>query len=865
MSLRTPKRQQALSSCETNLFSTNGESKVLTGSKSTVTTESSSLENNSLQLPADDRTEHSPELTESKLHKALEDANQRNATANAELAKSDAVILELRSYIRQLKRQVEQVQKEKEAKEEMGQKLKVDVEESASETRERCMREEIQKEGEKLKQLDDSKLQVDEHPKDQILGELQVQLDRAHAQILTANVVRKELEDTLEAEQYTWELRVQDQERQIIFLHQECKKLKEDLEECRLQCREAESGWSEEITTIKNQLGHKDENLHGKLRTLEKEREELQRCLDEAMKELEAVDQELRQNSSTSGPLQHLHHWVLERSERGEEEIPVDANLLVQSIKDTIEATPDHLVRVAELETQLSVFRGDLIAREQSSAELRASLKEAVALLKPLQDAVAKADNEKKELEIKLRSLQKLHEHERIPSMVNPAYSSPPTLQMVQSIESPVRTMPSGEEQQERSARDKRDNAQIKLQRMLSDAHTRFEGIQKNNFSMIDENETLRTTVQRLEKELEDAKPMKEEHNPKRNMASEIREAAIEQLEQDVKGYSQQLSRKEKEFRELEQELRLAREKANNISNKHHDLELQVEKMKQEIIQKDEMEQELMGLKKNLSSKTKDERLLKLSLQEALSLVKPLQTHLHTAIQEKKVLKKELKHLTLSKTFDRSLDFSQSAASDERTTDFEGIISRSEQENPNFRRNQSKLEEKLVEMKSRTRVTEEKLTSATSENEELSNYIREKEQLEQEMLEELLILRKKLQKSEQELDNAKYIATSALVKVEELTMAKMSDEIVGNKGNGKNQNNPAVIQRLNNGLISIQKDVVSANELNETREESIQERDRTLERMVEEHGSSPSTTYSGGSQNLPSNAAHRQKGVSWVN
>ena len=54
------------------------------------------------------------------------------------------------------------------------------------------------------------------------VGELQVQLDRAHAQILTADMVRKELEDTLEAEQYTWELRVQDQERQIQELQQDC-------------------------------------------------------------------------------------------------------------------------------------------------------------------------------------------------------------------------------------------------------------------------------------------------------------------------------------------------------------------------------------------------------------------------------------------------------------------------------------------------------------------------------------------------------------------------------------------------------------------------------------------------------------------
>jgi DNA-binding transcriptional MerR regulator len=46
--------------------------------------------------------------------------------------------------------------------------------------------------------------------------------------------------------------------------------------------------------------------------------------------------------------------------------------------------------QVAELEAQLSTYRGDLHAREER-AELRASLKEAVRCLKPLQDAVGKA------------------------------------------------------------------------------------------------------------------------------------------------------------------------------------------------------------------------------------------------------------------------------------------------------------------------------------------------------------------------------------------------------------------------------------------------------------------------------------------
>jgi hypothetical protein len=55
--------------------------------------------------------------------------------------------------------------------------------------------------------------------KDEMIVQLQHQLQCAQSQINTADLIRKELEDTIEAEQYTWELRVQDLERETTALN----------------------------------------------------------------------------------------------------------------------------------------------------------------------------------------------------------------------------------------------------------------------------------------------------------------------------------------------------------------------------------------------------------------------------------------------------------------------------------------------------------------------------------------------------------------------------------------------------------------------------------------------------------------------
>jgi len=84
-----------------------------------------------------------------------------------------------------------------------------------------------------------------------------------------------------------------------------------------------------------------------------------------------------------------------------------------------------------------------------------------------------------------------------------------------------------------------------------------------------------------------------------------------------------------------------------------------------------------------------------------------------------------------------------------------------------------RLKEEIVELKSRYEVTQSRLEDSYVENHTLIEKLREKEAADKSATEELRILRAKLKRSEEDLENAKYIATSALVKVEQMTMANV--------------------------------------------------------------------------------------------
>mmetsp|Transcript_6066 Transcript_6066/g.8742 ORF Transcript_6066/g.8742 Transcript_6066/m.8742 type:complete len:108 (+) Transcript_6066:381-704(+) len=92
------------------------------------------------------------------------------------------------------------------------------------------------------------------------------------------------------------------------------------------------------------------------------------------------------------------------------------------------------------------------------------------------------------------------------------------------------------------------------------------------------------------------------------------------------------------------------------------------------------------------------------------------------------------------------------------------------------------------------------------------------------MIDEINVLRQRLENSEHELENAKYIATSALMKVEELTMASIN-------GGGESTESGEVHQ-LRSHVEALEREVRTARELNESLEESVNERDRILHALA---------------------------------
>ena len=730
------------------------------------------------------------EATVLKLRQSLEQAETHEASAQAALAKSEATVLELKSTARQLRRQLEQAQQQQQA----ANNRTADQE-----------------------QRDSSPWEQDVS-NDTRIADLQVQLDRAHAQILTADMVRKELEDTLEAEQYTWDLRVQDQERQIEELQDECRALAEDLEQCRMQWKEAEDKWQKD--------GGSD-TLRERVEQLEHERGELQGCLDEALKELEAVDQELQGDSGAElraenerlramlkedrehllEPLQHMYRLVMETN-GGDHRPPEDELEIIQEIQKHLEDHPngdgdlaETRRQVRELESQISVYRGDLQAREESSAELRASLKEAVALLKPLQDAVAKADKEKATLREQIKSLQSegvsargadlatlraslakkddeidglKQEIESLEIQLSQAKLAAATSVVATQRDVSDRNMHESVQKTRDELKAKRA-AEKTLKQLLQDAQTRFNTLHQQSQEVEAMNSELQSRLKSAEQQLV-IQPSTDTDNDR---SIEFRERTM--LENEIKELRGQLAEKDLEIKNIQEE------KESQGGNRLKETEAQVDRLETKLSVKND----------EIRARKESERALNRSLKEALNLLRPLQTHLEEAEKEKRALSRELQAL---KTGGRSTLSAPVSEDSDSLRELRETVRQLERENTQLhdaledmsqsinasqisgmtglsQKNEGRLREEIVELKSRYEVTQDRLNDSYVENRSLSDALKTREQEEHKMSEEVRALKEKLKQTQAELENAKFIASTALMDKESRSSVPQDREV----------------------------------------------------------------------------------------
>ena len=800
-----------------------------------------------------------------QLREDLQAAMSRDASAKATLSKSDAIILDLRSGQRQLKRQLDLLQEERnEMNKELQKAKQIGVGKSSSsngkqEEQIKSLQAHIdnitkqlemsqRKNQQQQKELTDSahdREVLKDNSKNGKVGELQVELDRAHAQILTADMVRKELEDTLEAEQYTWELRVQDQERQITKLQQECDTLAQDLDQCRSQWKEAEVGWNQELNELKEELvqarkglqqqsengGNKNaaqSDLYKKINQLETERAELQSCLDEALKELEAVDEELKTDSNNKGraasgnnaqiteSLKHLLRWIYQEGPTetrvGHQHLSsLDNNpqqiisLVQKALEDWLEATSqggnvagfpsgargqDQQATIHKLNNQVSIYEQELNNREEASAELRESLKEAVSLLKPLQDAVAQTEEEKSGMQRQLQDLEKDRQSSQ-EAISQQSQKINLLEEHVSGLEEQLR-----EEKRFSAARESLLKAQAQKSNAMRNSPTKAEDDSLANIKKArEELRRKRETESNLQKLLKDAQSRfntLQDRNEDMNARNRELQGQIEKL--GTNGEEQQieqangtlLAHKDEEIRILRLELERMRITAENQSSMNASAE-----------KTSAMEEELDYMRRDVAQREHVNRVLNKSLKEALGLLKPLQTHLEEAESEKTQISAELRNLRkrfreLQMGDDHSRSTHTAGAADisveliKVRDELEETVRQLALENsqlhdvlddmtddgrqPNM---EAKLRQKIVELNSRYEVTQNKLENAQVENHAIVQALRQKEREDKERQKDMTLLHEELRRTETELINAKRIAQSALVKVEEMTMSSI--------------------------------------------------------------------------------------------
>mmetsp|Transcript_5068 Transcript_5068/g.12436 ORF Transcript_5068/g.12436 Transcript_5068/m.12436 type:complete len:928 (-) Transcript_5068:180-2963(-) len=830
------------------------------------------------------------------LRQQLEEATARDASARAALTKSDAVILDLRSNQRQLKKQLELLQDERSqinkelqsAKEEIASAKGGDASGSNAQRRIESLQVHIRditqqlenshKRQQEQQQEINSSIHSRSSIKDGHVGELQVQLDRAHAQILTADMVRKELEDTLEAEQYTWELRIQDQERQITKLQGECDTLVKDLEQCRSQWKEAEVGWNEELNELRSDLdrtqrqlqqqresneennenNHQNNELFEKIHKLESERAELQSCLDEALKELEAVDAELQVEGSlnkaqngagaqTIESLKHLLRWIYQegptetRLGHGQlSSLGNDSQKIISMIQEALERWLEKNTRavggqnarsgagndlqnratIDKLNSQIAVFESELKSRDDVNTELRESLKEAVSLLKPLQDAVSQAEVEKNDMERVLKDFEKdrkssqdaqsrhsfqidslkeeitelqerLEEEKRLATVresvlkaqvqtAPSSFTSDTSLNLSNDDSESLMSIKRTREELRRK-RESEGN----LQKLLKDAQSRFT-------SLHDQNEDISARNRELEGQIRKFGSGSGSDNGQNNEEEEVRTQLVETI-----------AEKDEEIRRL----RLDMEEMRKATQNQFGQNISYRRISS-------LEEELAAVRGDVAQREQANKLLNKSLKEALGLLKPLQLHLEEAENEKseiarelRNLKKRFRQLQMGELDDQSRSTITGVESSFELSkvkeELEETIRQLELENSELhdaledlaedgrqQNNEAKVRQRLVELNSRYEVTQNKLEDAHVENHALVKALKQKEIEEVKRKSDMIQLEGKLHKAESELVNAKKIAQSALVKVEELTMTNVQQlsvnrDTVDNGGNAK--------------------------------------------------------------------------------
>jgi len=508
--------------------------------------------------------------------------------------------------------------------------------------------------------------------------------------------------------------------------------------------------------------------------------------------------------------------------------------------------------RATSLQQQLSSANDSARTREESNADLRNSLKEAVSLLKPLKEHVAQAESQKEDLRKELaRSKQRIDDLEKqvASQTAGPTKESPSTStdlrlrqkeEEVERLQKEVKDMNEAlfdtrlelSDAQQRLARSSPPGAASRGISDESSTSSSRPAAQASNQSTNQESDAnIRIQLQRAQIDLNDKRRAEEELKQQLQALTHDHEELI-RLRQTLQDAEQKLQTKDDEITRIREQLRqtqiclddltgtndapddINRLSANEAKKRLGAAQFRVSQLEEELAHLNEeldtttcaemmlkqtsakLEADLLEMSSDLEAKKETERTLNKSLKEAVDILKPLQGHVMTVEKEKAALLQRLKTTEsrieeLESSSARGLPSPPPPPPPGRNDD--RAVRRLEQEKELLKQrihqlerdaidvdqqtlgstmtqNVQRLQEQLVDVQARYEKSRKMLDQSAKTNANLLQDLREMEDEDEEAQEQIALLEQTLMEKDKELVAAKQIATTAMVKVDSMSV-----------------------------------------------------------------------------------------------
>jgi len=454
---------------------------------------------------------------------------------------------------------------------------------------------------------------------------------------------------------------------------------------------------------------------------------------------------------------------------------------------------------------ELDAIKNEVRNKDAANEALRKSLKDAVELLKPLKEHTERAELEKEKILLELSSLKARHRSENtdgemkkkggethIDEIVNLHMDVQQLRARLKASEEELAQSPTPTKSN-RKGKEKDDswrntaqssNEEEDRQSLLIDSDSELKRVQDELQKKIIDEDTLKSMIRKLSSNLTTvtlqaesfAHDTEEYHKQVQSLESTITSLRDELIKSENK-----VARLNEKVSNVDSELLLV-ENSNTADFKH-------------------LTKELEATREDLERREKSEKKLKKSLEEAVNMLNALRYHVLAEEKERKKLKKQLmlssrndgKSTNMVSTASEVMEIMNTPDSDRRKDQgtilqlkshiiamehqIRGLEERlMEMEAfhptsnilPSDQEKIDKLEKELSKVKKAHGITKSMLDEVSEINKELLSDLKQTEIEAADVMEDLGILKGKLRISQEEIDNAKYVAATVLRKFDEI-------------------------------------------------------------------------------------------------